>query len=757
MLRKLTLPNHIWETTPLPISIILAESMAERILKKVEDELTCPICLETFTDPKLLQCFHVYCRACLVKLLARDQDQQRLTCPTCRQLTSIPDSGVSGLQSAFHINHLLDIMREREESGADSDSTSMAASSEKSAPLCCEVHTQHKVELYCNTCDILLCYKCVVNAGEHHSHDYELISEAFERYKGGVDAMLEPVKKQMTTLDQVLAQVGTRCREITDQRASIEAIITKGIRKLQEALEVRKTELVDQLDKITEDKLEHLSDQRGAVMTARNQLKSFLDFMDGSVKTDRQSEVMKMKPIVDIQVKELATSNRQSYLMKPCTEADMAYSASTSADIAAACRDYGCVLLKSTFESLDSARCHRAKDASDLLNTAMIVTEKAPSPEPSNCYAIGRGIKVAHMGEMATATVCFADPQGKPCVGKVKSFECELVSEMTGAVCASTTFKGGPTGYDITYEPALKGRHRLSVKLDGQHIKGSPFIVAVMSSVRFLGDCIRLVTSLEGVRCVAQSPHTGEVFVTNYNDCCVYVLGPNGEILRSFGQKGSGQGQLQSPLGVAVDGNGDVFVTDSGNHRIVKFSPDGGFLNAVGSSGEGPLRFTNPRGLACNTANGRIYVVDNTEHCVHILNSDLSFSNTFGGGACAGSERELSYPWGVACSSEGLVYVADSNNNRVVVFSADGVFLQTFGTCGSSHGDLSWPVDVAVGTDGSVYVSEDDNHRVSVFDSNGAFLMCFGEEGSLNHPRGLAVDECGVVYVCDKKSSFQIF
>ena len=84
--------------------------MAEEVLQKLEEQLNCSICPDTYTDPQLLQCFHVYCRQCLVRLVVRDQQGQLgLTCPTCCQVTPVPDRGVAGLQSAFHINNLLEI------------------------------------------------------------------------------------------------------------------------------------------------------------------------------------------------------------------------------------------------------------------------------------------------------------------------------------------------------------------------------------------------------------------------------------------------------------------------------------------------------------------------------------------------------------------------------------------------------------------------------------------------------------------------
>ena len=90
--------------------------MAEKTLKKVEEELYCSICLDTYSDPKLLQCFHAYCRRCLVKLVVRDQQGQLIvTCPICRHDTPVPANGVAGLQPAFQINHLLEIMEEHKE------------------------------------------------------------------------------------------------------------------------------------------------------------------------------------------------------------------------------------------------------------------------------------------------------------------------------------------------------------------------------------------------------------------------------------------------------------------------------------------------------------------------------------------------------------------------------------------------------------------------------------------------------------------
>ena len=181
--------------------------MAEKLtLKKVEEELNCSICLDTYVDPKLLQCFHAYCRKCLVKLVVRDQQGQLiLTCPICRHDTPVPANGVTGLQPAFQINHFLEIMEEHKKAAADPPASTAegdleSLNSHDKAKVCCREHAGKEVELFCETCGEPVCLRCVIKGGKHHSHDYEELDKAFERYKVEVTASLEPMEKQVTTI-----------------------------------------------------------------------------------------------------------------------------------------------------------------------------------------------------------------------------------------------------------------------------------------------------------------------------------------------------------------------------------------------------------------------------------------------------------------------------------------------------------------------------------------------------------------------------
>ena len=79
-------------------------TVTEQALRKLEDQLTCGICLDSYTEPKLLQCFHVFCKQCLERLVVHDHQGLSLHCPSCHRSTLLPLTGVLGLQTAFYLN-----------------------------------------------------------------------------------------------------------------------------------------------------------------------------------------------------------------------------------------------------------------------------------------------------------------------------------------------------------------------------------------------------------------------------------------------------------------------------------------------------------------------------------------------------------------------------------------------------------------------------------------------------------------------------
>ncbi len=693
--------------------------------KKLEEQVNCSICLDTFSNPKLLLCSHVYCESCLDKLVT--QDMQDLVCPTCRKVTPIP-TGVPGLPAAFHINQLLEILSGQGGAEASPQSseeevhTSLPSpASKQSSIVGCPEHPGKEVDIYCETCDILICCKCAIKGGKHHEHDYEDLNEAFEKHRREMLAMLGPMDEQLTSVNGALVEMDACSDEMSDLQAVIESDIHNTITRLQETLSVRKIELVDRLHSVAQTKLKYLAAQKDQIEATQTQLRNFLSFTREELETgSKEDVVMKRKDAVK-KAKELST-NFQPEMLKPTTAADIIFLA--SADVNRGCEEYGKIV----------ALC---------------------SPDPSKCRVKGDCVEATPtpLGNACTALLDAFNINDEPCVSKEATnfLECELVSELTGAITLASVESKGKGEYEIVYQPSVKGRNQLHIKVENQHIAGSPFEITATSPVESIGSTIQSLSNLKEPEGIAIN-NKGEMIVTEWSGHCVSVYKPDGNKIVYFGSHGSSPGQFESPNGVAVDDEGNIFVADTWNHRIQKFTNNGCFIAEVGSRGTGPLQFYQPRGIAASK--NKIYIGD-WNSCVQILNSDLTFCGTFGKkGSSKGQFDGIGH---IACDGNtGNVYLADSRNHRIQVFTAEGKFVRTFGKRGNGKGELDCPYGVAVDSSGMVYVSEAANNRVSIFTSRGQFVTSFGSKGEgpgeFASPNGITVDS-GVVYVCDSENN----
>ena len=231
----------------------------------------------------------------------------------------------------------------------------------------------------------------------------------------------------------------------------------------------------------------------------------------------------------------------------------------------------------------------------------------------------------------------------------------------------------------------------------------------------------------------------GEIVVAEQN--CISIFTCSGEKIRTFGS------ELFLPRGVTFDDAGNILVTEVQFHCIKNFKPDGEFLTAVGRKGSRNLEFNFPTGIGINHKNKKVYVCDQRNNRVQILNEDLTFAGNFG------DYEEFKYPWDVAFDSAGSVYIVHNLNHCIQVFTPAGSILRKFGKKGSGEGELKWPSSVSIDSNDIVYVADKGNHRVSIFTCQGDFVRSFGIEGErpgeFKQPHGIAMDTSGLLYVSD--------
>ena len=241
----------------------------------------------------------------------------------------------------------------------------------------------------------------------------------------------------------------------------------------------------------------------------------------------------------------------------------------------------------------------------------------------------------------------------------------------------------------------------------------------------------------------------GDIVVAENGVHCITTLNNKGELIKRFDTKGSKEGALTHPYGVAVTNDGHILVTD--NHRLQKLTTDGVCIKSIGSnkSDNGRLQFNYPRGITIHPTTGQILVADSDNNRIQVFNNDLAFSHTI----TRWFTNPLNEPFDVALDNEGYLYVAEFGNHCITKLTTEGKYITSFGSRGSAPGQLSCPSSLTINNN-LVYVSEAGNNRVSIFDVKGTFLHCFGKrgngEGELDRPYGsIAIDTYDNLYVSD--------
>jgi DNA-binding beta-propeller fold protein YncE len=212
---------------------------------------------------------------------------------------------------------------------------------------------------------------------------------------------------------------------------------------------------------------------------------------------------------------------------------------------------------------------------------------------------------------------------------------------------------------------------------------------------------------------VAYNPDIGLVFVADEFNNRIQFFEPDGTFLGTFGEPGSDPGQFDGPTG--VDSRGEmVFVADRNNHRIQILNPDGGVVDVIGEGpGDDPGMFDNPFGVTVDRLTGEIYVADTYNHRIQKFDPEGNFMGMWGSKG-SGTEQ-FDNPTSIALGADGLVYVADSNNNRIQVLQVngeDGEFIDSIGKKGTADGRFNLPYGVAVDEDGNLFVADLDNNRI---------------------------------------------
>ena len=733
-------------------------------LLKLEEQLTCPVCLDLYTNPKTLPCLHSFCEACIERFPQdKEGETYYLSCPTCRHRTELPGGGAGAFPVAFTLNNLKDVhyllkkvsdpqqvtcdncttanatgyckdcskffctecdgvhkkwapfanhkMASLDEVTASVSSTSQLLPAKQEPTLTCSTHGK-KLKLFCETCDSVICRDCTVRT--HKDHEYDLVSASYTKHCQELEHSLNPVKGKIEALKKILSALAEREGEIRERREGVLEEIHEMVEEMMNVLRESERKLSEEAKRVTDAKLEVLSGQAKSAQISLSLLEHIEDYVEESVKTGTPQEVLGSKKQMMERMSEVTTQINVVEL-EPKEKADFVLS----------------------------------KDIKSLHHIGDIVTYSCTALQQCKVKKIGGII----LGKVASFSLSMKAPDSSLVSVPVSSLKCSLVPVGKGDEPIDTTVtttSTHPGVYRIHCNPSTRGTHTVKVQVYDVELEDTSLVIPFNPYLDNITP-VRTITELNCPWEVAVSDD-GHVIVTEKSGNCVTILDNEGMKVKSLGGKGgSGNVAFSYPRGVAITPDNFILVSD--NHRIQKISMDGDCIASVGGWGSRPLQFNSPDGIAISPITGQVYIADWCNHRIQVLNPDLTFSHSFG--SVGSANGQFKDPHDIAIDSQGLVYVADYSNNRIQKFSPDGKFVAQFGSKGSGPGRLNGPLSITIDTAGTglVYVSEYGNNRVSVFTSDGVFVTSFGRKGSnidqFNAPRGLVFNKEGLLCVCD--------
>ena len=658
----------------------MAEGVANKSLEELEREITCAICQEHYTVPKLLPCNHYFCKECILQLVRWAGTGKPFSCPKCRKEVMLPEGSVDKLETAFFINSI-------QESTASLERAQSAAKEEDSLAKKCSAHKEPLI-VYCFDCGSLICSHCIVN--DHNGHELKFNKEAAPEARKKLKEKLKPLRELRVSLSHAVVQVQTTRYELEAQGLSVANNIHTSFLELQKILDDSRRELLEEAARRVQEKMDRLSLACAEVQCA-------LDHIEQCVGHHTDSEFMVMHAELACQIQRGVDEHDEGVVsLEPVEEVDVGV-------------EVRCA------EALQQLCQTKAK----LTQLSTVISDRAKTADLSNI-------------SVCTLTTV-------KCNCKV---DCHLKSLSNGSIIKCHVDETGARNYSVQYTPTVRGRCELTVSVDGQQVADSPFPVLVCIPVAQLGRPVSVWSGVSYPNGVAVNS-VGAVVVSESNGDII-IFDKEGNRLRSvqhklvwsYGVAVDGKDniystyskfnkimrcnrnggrvkvhkvkQVQGPghRGVAVVGD-EVMVCECGSDgTITVYDRELKYVRQIAGRGMGEFFDLSP------DSHGNLYVTDYPNSVIRVFSIDGDFLRSFG--CDENGVKKLNRPRGV-CVAGQYVYVTDEGLHNVSVFSTEGAYVTSFGHRGSEEGCFYYPYGLCVDKDGFVYVADFYNNRVQVF------------------------------------------
>ena len=437
-------------------------------------------------------------------------------------------------------------------------------------------HQKEELKYYCKECETALCQTCVIL--DHGGHVLKLIEEEAETKRLEIKSVIETQRQNLKAKMNKVSQLDEDCAKVFQQSEVLKRDVQRFAENLIKTIQAKMQNIITAVEGQTKKSIESLTTKRNEIQQQINVIESSLEETDKLFQRSTNAEVVQLKKTLQTIFKDV--DQGEVIALDPGTQETL-------------------VFIKN-------------QKLLDVVNEEEIGSMEKPAyrTKASESLAHGEGLKEGTVGRKAQFNLITRNAEGKQGYDERDRVTVEIKDEQGQERVTEVKVEDIKDGtYNVSFYPRVQGTFKLCVKVNEEHICGSPFTISVKPF------------HVKPVLC--------------------------------FGEKGSGDGMFQYPLAVAVTDKDEIMVTDYLNHRVQVFDSNGTFLRSFGRRGENAGEFKGPYGIA--TDKGRkIFVADRYKRTVQIFSGEGRHLGSFGGQGSLDSQ--LSDPWGLSLDSTGKCY-----------------------------------------------------------------------------------------------------
>ena len=575
------------------------------LFKNLKKQVTCSICLDTYTEPKTISCLHTFCCECLERHARVSQRQGKFRCPECQAEINLPEGNrFDRLPNSFFHKSLLGVIEAEDRQAIPRQQQGT-----------CSQHTEERVRYYCSSCEVYVCPICVTE--DHRGHAFDVLEKAVQEGKKSIMSAVETIKEKANLF-------GVELRKLEETSEDVEMIIAIAKQEVSEAAEhvITKTrqqekQLLESLEMTRRKRIEQINSAKQELESLIKIINRAAEFAENLVQRRSDWDIIQNKNKLRQKLEELrgveVPKHRQATFVKFIAASQHNFKLG-SIQVS----EKPEITVKSTLEGGDQTFQvgAEAKFNGDKLPTCPItvqVKERKPVVVSELKLRLFPGDTLERLNGTAVNT------EGQLVVTD-NSGHCVYVFDKNGDCLRKTGGKGSNTG-EFQYPNGISflndnevliadsGNYRLQrlniqtgtvVKSYGKkgRKKGEfswPIDVTVDDEERIVvteRDNNRIqVMSKEGESiftfgdkgpekllwptcCI---PYKNMFLVTDAGHHCIKAFDQSGTFLYKFGKEGYQDGKFQTLYDLLVDSSNILLVCDFGNNQVQQFSLDGRF------------------------------------------------------------------------------------------------------------------------------------------------------------------------------------